>query len=251
MSQSSILNEARSGADGKAASAGRGVLVLALATAIGIFFLQQLDDAPEITRASAGSANNQVATQAPPVNPVVSTAPIVQTRSPADVKVLVANGIGVSGVASKVAGRLQPIGYQLLKPGNTVKSETNSLVQYSAGYAAEAAAVANSLGLPASGVQALPVPNPVADLQGANIVVIVGNELANAPLTQSAQPQNGNVASGTTGSATQTGTETQTGQVGGVATTAVNPATNGPLSQFPGVTTTVPASGANNTNIQR
>jgi len=229
MSQSSTLGGERyGGGDGaKAASAGRAVLVLALAAIVGFVVLQQLDDVPAASNRAAVITPSASQGVQPAPGPALTASPPVTSstaRSPADVKVLVANGIGATGVASKVAGRLQPIGYQLLKPGNTVNRETNSLVQYSAGYAAEAAAVANSLGLPASGVQPLPVPNPVADMQGAHLVVVVGNDLANAPLTQAAQPQTGtNVQSGGAGAAGQ----------GATQTTFVNPAINGPLNQAP------------------
>jgi hypothetical protein len=116
----------------------------------------------------------------------------VPARPASEVKVLVANGVGVSGAASKVAGSLQPIGYELMKPGNTVNREELSQIQFAPGYATEAQAIAVTLGLPPASVQPLPAQAPVTNLQGSNVLVIVGNDLANASQALSAAPVTAN-----------------------------------------------------------
>jgi hypothetical protein len=187
------------GTAAKPSNTGRAVLLLAIAVILGVALLHELDNGSTNTALASKPADKQ-ATQ-PAVTPSSTTT--LPLRTPADVKVLVANGVGVAGAASKVANRLQPIGYQLAKPGNTTNKETVSSVQYAAGYQGEALALATSLGLPSSAVQALPTPSPVQDMQSSSVLVIVGNDLA---------------ATGTANGAT-----TQSGN-------ATNPLTNGPLT---------------------
>ena len=160
-----------------AGSAGRGVLFLAIFVVLTVGLLHALDKPQETNLTAAVSTPVKKEEAITPVTTAVPTT-LAPARSPADVKVLVTNGTGTSGVAAKVAGRLQPIGYQLLKPNNTVNKETVSLVQFVTGYEAEAQAVATSLGIASTSVVPLPTPSPVTDLQGANVLVIVGDELA-------------------------------------------------------------------------
>ncbi len=193
-------------------STGRAVLLLAVAVIMGVWLLHALDDTVDTTTAATTTKTNTPQEQSAAVVPTTIPPATMPARSPSEVKVLVSNGTGVNGVASKVAGRLQPIGYQLLKPNNTVNKEAVSSVAYIAGYEAEAQGVATSLGIATSSVRAIPNPSPVADLQGAQVLVIVGNELATSVEGQSVTT----VASGTTGS--------------GSTNTTVNPL-NGPLTQ--------------------
>lgn len=198
-------------ASAKPSNTGRAVLLLAVAVVLGVALLHELDNGSTQTALTSKPAA-KTATQSAATPTSVTTLPL---RSPAAVKVLVANGIGVAGAASKVASRLQPIGYQLAKPGNTANKETVSSVQYAAGYQGEALALATSLGLPSSAVQALPTPSPVADMQASSVLVIVGNDLA---------------ATGTAnGSTTQSGN-------------ATNPLTNGPLTTNTTAAGTTPTS---------
>ena len=196
----------------KAASSGRAALLLAVFVLLGVALLNALDDreALDATKASAPAAAPTPLAPAPPALP--ATAP----RLPSEVKVLVANGLGVSGAGSRLASRLQPLGYQLLKPGNTTNKETASSVQYIVGYQAEAQQVANSLGLPAMAVQPLATQPPVADMQGAHVVVIVGNELT-TPASAGQQgaaggARTGQVSGGTTGAPLSSGVGTPTPQ---------------------------------------
>jgi hypothetical protein len=215
------------------APAGRAVFLLAVFVLMGVWLLHELDSTPTATWATSPAAsssqetdnstnvNNASATQTGQTGTNQATTQQSITtpvaRTPADIKLLVANGVGVNGAAAKVAGRLQPVGYQMLKPGNTTTKMTASQVQYAEGYATDAQAVATALGLPSAGVVAMPTPASISDLQGANIVVIVGNDLA------------------ATGTASGTGTATGTGTAAG--TTGSNSALNGPLSNANTTTT--------------
>ena len=160
--------------EGKVSNTGRAVLLLALFVVLFIALLHELDNSPSLSTTKAHTS--KPAQQA--VAPVTTTTQ--PARSPDQVKVLVANGVGVSGAASKVAGRLQPIGYILAKPGDTTNKQVTSAVEFAPGYQAEAQALASSLGMAASAVQPIPNPIPVPDMQGANVVVVVGNDLASA-----------------------------------------------------------------------
>jgi hypothetical protein len=56
-------------------------------------------------------------------------------------------------------------------------------VYYNPGFEREARVVAQLLGLPDSAVQPMPTPPPVSDTRGADIVVVVGPDLAKATPT--------------------------------------------------------------------
>lgn len=236
MSQVSGVAGGRVGAN-RFSSSGKAALLLALAVVVGVVALQQIDDSASVLPGKAASSES--AAQAPAPEPVTPAAPIA--RTPAEVKVLVANGIGVDGAAAKVAGTLQPIGYQLLKPGNTTQTQQTSGVQYAPGYEAEAQALATSIGLPSSAVVPMANPAPVAELQNANLIVIVGNELANKAQTSTAQQPNAQgtsaqTSTGQQGTSAQQGAQNQggsgqSGSAGANSNAGSATAANGPLSQ--------------------
>jgi hypothetical protein len=102
-------------------------------------------------------------------------------RAPADIKVLVANGTTVGGLATRVSDKLHNLGYNTLASTNTsAKGVTATVVYYGPGYQQEATVLATQqLGLKATAIQPMPPPGqvPVANLNGANIVVIAGADL--------------------------------------------------------------------------
>lgn len=104
---------------------------------------------------------------------------------------LVANGTKVSGAAGKVGDVLRKAGYNVLSPANANGSVSSSSVYYSSGFAAAAAAVAHLLGLPASAARAEPAHPPVPNLQGADVVVVVGQGLASHPPSGSGSSTSG------------------------------------------------------------
>lgn len=217
-------------------STGRAVLLLALFVIIGVVILQAIDDtSATLTSSSTDEVRTQAAAPlddgpADAIVPAPTPAPVAITRPPSEVKVLVTNGTTVNGAASRVAGRLQPVGYQLLRPNNTTAPALQSAVQFAPGFQAEAQAVATSLGIPVAAVQALPIPAPVTDLQGSNVLVIVGSDLSGQAANPAPAAAAGNgaeagasapAASGAGGSAI---TPQQPAGVG-------NPATDGPLTR--------------------
>jgi LytR cell envelope-related transcriptional attenuator len=90
--------------------------------------------------------------------------------------VLVANGSGLPGVAGKTTTFLASKGITTLKAVDANTSDVpETVVYFTEGYQAQAQAVAQQLG----GVQVaglVPNPPPVADLGGANVLVVVGKK---------------------------------------------------------------------------
>lgn len=187
---------------------GRAVFLLAFFVVLGVGLLHELD------KPKASAQLNETKTAQVAQSGVTSSSTTQPARTPAEVKVLVANGVGVAGAATRVSGRLSPVGYQLLKPSNTVATQTASAIYFAPGYQAEAEGVGTTLGIPASGVMALPTQPVVGDLQAANVVVVVGNDLANI---SAATPTSNAAGSSSTTSSTAT-------------STSVNPL-NGPLTR--------------------
>jgi hypothetical protein len=162
-------------------AAGRGAVLLAVAVILGIVLLNAADDAPP-DRVSAGAEQEEedgssatTSTTLPP-----TTLATVPPRSPQEVKVLPTNGTAVKGVAGKARDSLQAAGYNVLAPTDATKATSSNVFFTSAEYEREAQAVASALGLPATVVTAYPTapPLPVTDTKSANVVLVVGPELA-------------------------------------------------------------------------
>jgi hypothetical protein len=88
------------------------------------------------------------------------------------------NGTNVAGVAGRSGEVLRRAGYNVLSPTNTAKPVDSSSVQYAPGHDSEAKEVAKVLALPDTAVQPIANPPPVADTRGADVIVIVGPDLA-------------------------------------------------------------------------
>jgi hypothetical protein len=116
---------------------------------------------------------------------------------------LVANGTKTSGAGAKVSDTLRKAGYNVLAAANTTAPAASSAVLFLPGYASEAGAVATALGLAPTSVLPVPTPSPVANLLAANVVVVIGPELAGqgAPAP----------AASTTSTTTHTSTTAHTG----------------------------------------
>ncbi|MDP9071672.1 MAG: LytR C-terminal domain-containing protein [Actinomycetota bacterium] len=99
-------------------------------------------------------------------------------RPPAEVSVLAVNASGVSGRAAVVTETMRGAGYQVVAPQPSPERRPSSSVYWVPGYENEARAVASQVGLPPTAVEPLPEPPVVADPKEANVVIVVGQDLA-------------------------------------------------------------------------
>ena len=136
---------------------------------------------------SSGSTDTTPTTAATTPTTVVptTTAPPKPepTHAPNEVKVLVANGSGVSGAAGKVTDMLSPLGWAMESPANADKTSISG-IYYKAGYARDARVVQEHFGedpnilqqIPTSGL-AVPA-NAEERVANADIIIILGSDLA-------------------------------------------------------------------------
>lgn len=155
-------------------AAGRGAALLAVAMVLGVVLLNAADDPPADRVVARSDDEAPASTTTTAELTTVATAP---PRAPKDVKVISANGTTVKGVARKVTDQLKAAGYNVLAPTDSKRADA-SAVYFAGDFEREAQAVAQNLGVPATSVQALPTPPPLPDPRGANVVVVVGPELA-------------------------------------------------------------------------
>lgn len=150
----------------------RAVLLLLFAVIVGVGLLHELDKGDSLLATNARSESVETTTTS---TSTTSTAP---ARTPAQVGVLVANGTSVNGLAGTMSSRLTPSGYRMLTPATTSTKFATSQVQYATGYQAEAEAIASVFQLPAAAAVPMTAPAPVTDVAGANVIVVIGEDLA-------------------------------------------------------------------------
>ena len=155
---------------------GRGIILLGVALLIGIVLLQRTDT----PKAAVSAGSKQTTTTASHTTTTVppATTTTIATRPPPTVKVLAANGTDVQGAAGKVNTQLLAAKYNALSPTQALQTAKASTVYFQPGYDREGAAIAQLLQLPPTSVQPMPNPLPVKDLHEANVLVVVGPELA-------------------------------------------------------------------------
>jgi hypothetical protein len=154
----------------------RGVVLVAVAVILGVFVLRAMDN----TSADVGSVNTDATDTTAADGEAAATettAPAV--RTPAEVILIVANASGVSQAAATKTEQLQAAGYQTAPATNAPADMELDATQImpTAGFEPEAAKLAGELGLPPESVQPLADPPPV-DLAGANILVLMGTDVA-------------------------------------------------------------------------
>lgn len=114
-------------------------------------------------------------TTSPPQEATTTTA---APRQPSEVEIRLYNGSTVGGAAVKTGNRLKAAGYVILPPGPSSGPRGATSVWYQPGFQAEAAAVAGVLSLAAESVSELSDPPPVAGIGTADVIVLVGNDVA-------------------------------------------------------------------------
>lgn len=130
------------------------------------------------TTTSGTSSGPAVSTTTAPSHPATTT-----TTAPSGVPVLAANASGVPGAAGAVTTQLQTSGWDMVPPVNASVRVTTSKVFYVAGQKAAAESLAKTLLLPASAVAPYTTSAPVSTIGPAEVLVVVGPDLANRTST--------------------------------------------------------------------
>lgn len=154
------------------AMAGRTVFVVLVAAGLGLLVLKNAFD-----DGGGGSSGGATTTSAVETT-VPSTAPPTTTLDKTAFKVIVANGSGVAGSAGKWTNGLTALGYQLAPATNAkVSGQAASTVYFLPGFEPAARDVAATMGV--TNVVAWPADNPpVAEIADANVVVVLGQDVA-------------------------------------------------------------------------
>jgi hypothetical protein len=193
----------------------KGAALLLIAVVIGIILLHT---APANTTTISTGPATPPTTHAPkPTHPhettttqgASATTAAPQPRPPSQVRVGVANGSGVTGLAARIRAQLNSAGYNTATPplNSPVPIATTS-VYYIPGFQADALAVATGqLSLPASTVKPMPSPTPVpsGQLFGVDVLVVAGADIGGASSSTTEAPAGNTIApSPTVTSATPT-----------------------------------------------
>jgi hypothetical protein len=196
-------------------SVGRGAILIAAAFVIGLILLQKTDRTPRSVRTQTGATP----TTSPALTLPTTATTVVTGHQSKDVKVLVANGTNTAGAASRVVQPLTAAGYNVLAPTDATKaakaSTKTSVVYFTPGYDQDARVIAVRIGLQQTAVQTMPAAPPVSNTQGANVIVVIGPDLAGS---------GGTATTARTGTTARTPTTVRTSTTAHASTTA-KPAT--------------------------
>ena len=162
----------------------RGIALIVAAVLLGVILLRATDGPEPFVGTTASESDDDDDGSTTPTTDAGSAVTTPTTaapaaHNPAEVTVLVANGAGIDGLASRIADALKPANYVLADPGNTKAPADESTVFYTPGYEADAAAVAALLSPPPK-TAPLPDPPPVDDMKGAHVLVVAAADLATA-----------------------------------------------------------------------
>ncbi|MBX3284237.1 MAG: LytR C-terminal domain-containing protein [Actinobacteria bacterium] len=166
----------------------RGIAVLVVAVLIGLLLLWKAGDtgSSEVTTSGAtpstvDTSGLESTTTLPGSDTTTTTADTGgEGRPPAEVKVVVLNGSGKSGVAASNSEAIGQKGYTMLTPGNAAARSSTTAVYYAEGYQTEAEAVAAALGKTPDIVVAKPTTSLGPNSDTANVVVVLGADVAPA-----------------------------------------------------------------------
>lgn len=174
----------------------RGAALVVVAVLVGLLLLRNGIDTSEVVTASKGDDSSADAGADDATDDTVTTETTLPARSPAEVTVIVLNGTTVSGAAGKYSTAIGSAGYQMLEAGDAPTKTPATQVFFTAGFEREAAAVALAAGAPATAAPALLPTPPPGEVGAANVVVVIGTDLASLTPTT--------LAAGTAGTTTTT-----------------------------------------------
>jgi hypothetical protein len=172
--------------------AGRAALLIGAAVVIGLILLHRSGGGVAVGTGGSNTTFPTIPTSAtsgagttPSTARTATTPPTTGLRQPQDIKVLVANGTSTPGLAARISATIHAKGYVTLAGTNATQKPGSTVIYFEPSYSGDAAALAAKLNLPATAVQAMPQPPPVPALNGANIVVVAGPDLASSASTTS------------------------------------------------------------------
>jgi hypothetical protein len=124
-----------------------------------------------MTVTSSHSSSSNVITTGPTGSSSSSTSTTVVTKS--QVRVQVANGTSINGLAHSVTARLMTLGWDTLAQLNG-PHVTKTVIYFNPGFKWAARDIASTIGLSDAAVQPLNGQNPVQGASGDDVVVILG-----------------------------------------------------------------------------
>ncbi len=140
------------------------------------------------TTTTTAASNTETTSKSSSSSSTSTTKPVANTSQPSDVSVLVLNGSGTAGVATKVSEALGELDYKTLTPGDDSSIDKGTIVYYKSGFENDAKQLAinvvpgilNDLDMTQTvKSQQFPSSAPVAwnqtNLVSANVVVVVGS----------------------------------------------------------------------------
>lgn len=178
-------------------SAGRAILIVIVAVALGAFLLARGFDGSGDSTGAGGAAESESSDSATDedsegaststttsTTTTTTTAPPVVTHLPGEVKVAVMNGTGDRGRAGRTADTLNAAGYVTAAKNTQQDRVDRSVIYYRAGYGDDAKAVASQLGAPPDIITPAPgtimtlIRNPESPegLEAFNIFAVVGTD---------------------------------------------------------------------------
>jgi hypothetical protein len=165
----------------------RGIALVIVAAALGIFLIAKSFDSSKGTSVSTNTTSTTATTavggSTSSTGPASSTPGVTNTQAstpnPGGVHVLVLNAAGVNGAAGRLRDTLKGLGYTA-SAGTAAKQAATTVVYYVDGFKADATNVAAALTLGADSVLLMPSPAPVdAKTLGDNtVVVLLGRDKA-------------------------------------------------------------------------
>jgi hypothetical protein len=173
------------------ARSGRGLAIVIVAVVIGVLLLPSATRAPLAADASTTGPSATTTPSGSSSGGHHGTTTTSTTIAPASIHVLVANATTVNGVAGAVTSFLASKSYGTLTATNSLVKVPTTEVFTVGGATADASAIAAALDLPATSIEPAASAAPVSNTTGANVVVIVGTDLAtrfNPATTTTAPP---------------------------------------------------------------
>lgn len=159
----------------------RGAALVVAAVLLGLVLLRNGLDTSEVVTSSPDNGSSDGSSDSgtdAATDSGDATTTTLGVKAPFEVTVIVLNGTSVGGAAGKYSTALASAGYQMLEPGDAPTKIPATQVLFTAGFEREAAAVALAAGAPATVTPAaMPTPPP-GEVGIANVVVIIGADLA-------------------------------------------------------------------------